>query len=134
MRAVSIVIAGVLLAPAAAHAQINVPHVFLGFTTTTFKGDVGVFAYHPGMVRSTMTEGLVRDMGGSMGERLKAAFAEGRDTSVERSVEKFMLLASGRGDFLNGRYIMSRQKEEDLLAEADEIAGSDRYKLRVVRP
>lgn len=95
---------------------------------------VGVFAYHPGMVRSTMTEGLVRDMGGSMGERLKAAFAEGRDTSVERSVEQFMLLASGRGDFLNGRYIMSRQKEEDLLAEADEIAGSDRYKLRVVRP
>ena len=89
---------------------------------------------HPGIVRSAMTEGLVRDMGGMMGERLKAAFAEGRDTPVERSVERFMLLASGRGDFLTGRYIMARQNEEDLLAEADEIASSDRYKLRVVRP
>ena len=69
-----------------------------------------------------------------MGERLKAAFAEGRDTSVERSVEQFMLLASGRGDFLTGRYIMSRQDQAELVAEAGEIAGSDRYKLRVVRP
>ena len=93
-----------------------------------------VFAYHPGMVRSAMTEELVRKMGGTMGERLKAAFAEGRDTSIDRSVERFMLLASGRGDFLTGRYIMSRQQEEELLAEADEIASSDRYKLRVVRP
>lgn len=95
---------------------------------------VSVLAYHPGIVRSTMTEGLVRDMGGTMGERLKSAFAEGRDTSVERSVEQFMLLASGHGDFLSGRYIMSRQDLGDLLAEANTIIGSDRYRLRVVRP
>jgi NAD(P)-dependent dehydrogenase (short-subunit alcohol dehydrogenase family) len=95
---------------------------------------VKVFAYHPGMVRSGMTNDLIAGGGVGMGARLEAAFAEGRDTPLERSAERLMFLASGRADFLSGRYIMSRQQEEDLLAEADAIAASDRYKLRVQRP
>jgi NAD(P)-dependent dehydrogenase (short-subunit alcohol dehydrogenase family) len=96
---------------------------------------VGVFAYHPGMVRTAMTEELIADpKGGTMGERLRAAFAEGRDTPIGRSVERFMFLAGGRGDVLSGRYIMSRQTEDEILALADEIRGGDLFKLRVVRP
>jgi hypothetical protein len=69
-----------------------------------------------------------------LGARLEAAFAEGRDTPLERSAERLMFLASGRADFLNGRYIMSRQQEDELLAQADAITASDLYKLRVIRP
>jgi 3-oxoacyl-[acyl-carrier protein] reductase len=95
---------------------------------------VNVFAYHPGMVRTGMTADLIAHGGAGMGARLEAAFAEGRDTPVERSAERLMFLASGRADFLSGRYIMSRQQEDELLAEADAIAANDLYKLRVRRP
>jgi len=93
-----------------------------------------VFAYHPGMVRTGMTTDLVAKAGGTMGQRLSQAFAEGRDTPLERAAERLMFLASGRGDFLSGRYIMSRQQEAELIAQAADIATSDLYKLRVVRP
>ena len=99
---------------------------------------VGVFAYHPGIVRTAMTEALAGEPASEgtregMGDRLRIAFAEGRDTPIERAVERFMFLASGRGDFLAGRYIMSRQPESELLERAAEIPGSDLFKLRVVR-
>lgn len=95
---------------------------------------VKVFAYHPGMVRTGMTADLIANGGAGMGARLESAFAEGRDTPVERSAERLMFLASGRADFLSGRYIMSRQQEDELLAEAESLAGTDLYKLRVRRP
>ena len=94
---------------------------------------VRVFAYHPGMVRTGLADHLIANGNGAMGQRLKAAFAEGRDTPMERSAERLMFLASGRGDFLTGRYIMSRQTEEELLAQQAQIAASDLYKLRVNR-
>jgi 3-oxoacyl-[acyl-carrier protein] reductase len=100
----------------------------------TVDQGVKVFAYHPGMVRTDMTADLIAQGGPGMGARLEAAFAEGRDTPLERSAERLMFLASGRADFLNGRYIMSRQQEDELLAQADAIAASDLYKLRVIRP
>jgi len=94
---------------------------------------VFVFAYHPGMVRTGLADHLISNEGGSMGQRLKTAFAEGRDTPVERAAERLMFLASGRGDFLSGRYIMSRQTEQDLVAQKQEIISGDLYKLRVNR-
>ena len=94
---------------------------------------VRVFAYHPGMVRTGLADHLIANGNGAMGQRLKEAFAEGRDTPLERSAERLMFLASGRGDFLTGRYIMSRQTEEELLAQQAQIAASDLYKLRVNR-
>jgi 3-oxoacyl-[acyl-carrier protein] reductase len=100
----------------------------------TIDEGIKVFAYHPGMVRTGMTTNLIAHGGTGMGARLESAFAEGRDTPLERSTERLLFLASGRADFLNGRYIMSRQQENELLAQADTIAGSDLYKLRVVRP
>jgi 3-oxoacyl-[acyl-carrier protein] reductase len=100
----------------------------------TVDQGVKVFAYHPGMVRTGMTANLIAQGGPGMGARLEAAFAEGRDTPLERSAERLMFLASGRADFLNGRYIMSRQQEDELLAQADAITASDLYKLRVIRP
>ena len=99
---------------------------------TVDKG-VKVFAYHPGMVRTGMTANLIAGGGAGMGARLESAFAEGRETSVDRSAERLVFLASGRADFLSGRYIMSRQQEDDLIAQADTIAASDLYKLRVIR-
>ena len=100
----------------------------------TVDQGVKVFAYHPGMVRTGMTTDLIAQGGPGMGARLEAAFAEGRDTPPERSAERLIFLASGRADFLNGRYIMSRQQEDELLAQADAIVASDLYKLRVIRP
>jgi 3-oxoacyl-[acyl-carrier protein] reductase len=100
----------------------------------TVDQGIKVFAFHPGMVRTGMTTDLIAHGGVGMGARLEAAFAEGRDTPPERSAERLMFLASGRADFLNGRYIMARQQEDELLAQADAIAASDLYKLRVVRP
>jgi NAD(P)-dependent dehydrogenase (short-subunit alcohol dehydrogenase family) len=108
-------------------------HFTEAMATAAADEGVRVFAYHPGMVRTGLADHLVSNDGGAMGQRLKAAFAEGRDTPVERSAERLMFLASGRGDFLTGRYIMARQTEEDLLAQASDIATTDLYKLRVNR-
>ena len=100
----------------------------------TIDHGVKIFAYHPGMVRTGMTTDLIAHGGAGMGARLKSAFTEGRDTPLERSAERLIFLASGRADFLNGRYIMARQQEDELIAQTDIIAESNLYKLRVIRP
>ena len=109
-------------------------HFTDAMSLATADQGVKVFAYHPGMVRTGMTTDLIAQGGPGMGARLEAAFAEGRDTPLEHSAERLVFLASGRADFLSGRYIMARQQEEDLLGQAQEITASDLYKLRVIRP
>ena len=46
MNKLVITLAVALLWPATSFAQINVPHVFLGFTAAMFDGDQGVLTYH----------------------------------------------------------------------------------------
>jgi NAD(P)-dependent dehydrogenase (short-subunit alcohol dehydrogenase family) len=68
---------------------------------------VAVIAYAPSVVRTAMTETLatspdwIRITHGGF----QRMFEEGRDDSLERTVEAFMLLASGRADALTGRHL-----------------------------
>ena len=45
MKRLVITLVAALLWPATSFAQINVPHVFLGFTAATFDGAQGIFTY-----------------------------------------------------------------------------------------
>lgn len=95
---------------------------------------VQVFAYHPGIVRTGMTDALTKtERTDGMGSRLRAAFEGGNDTSVETAVAKFMVLAGGQADFLSGRFVRSRDVDAELLARAAEIEQGDLYRLRVLR-
>jgi hypothetical protein len=52
---------------------------------------------------------------------------EGRDDSVERTVEAFMLLASGRADALTGRHLSVNDDLTVLIARAEEIRRDNLY-------
>jgi NAD(P)-dependent dehydrogenase (short-subunit alcohol dehydrogenase family) len=95
---------------------------------------VHVFAYHPGIVRTGMTDTLTKTpRTDGMGGRLRAAFEAGNDTSIPTAVAKFMVLAGGQADFLSGRFVRSRDIDPELLARAAEIEQGDLYRLRVLR-
>ena len=109
----------------------------LTFLTNTLAGEtrqygVSVFAYAPGMVRTTMLEYAMSDESHSaVREMFERAIAERGLTSLERSVEMFMFLASGRADPLSGRHISVNDDENDLLSRIDQIQSQDLYTLRL---
>jgi hypothetical protein len=61
------------------------------------------------------------------GGRYKRLLDEGRDESVERTVEAFMVLASGRADALTGRHFSVDDDLTGLIARAEEIRRDDLY-------
>ena len=90
---------------------------------------VAVIVFAPGVVRTAMTEpratspDWLRLTDGGF-QRL---FAEGRDDSLERTVEAFMVLASGRADALTGRHLSANDDLTELIAGAQEIRRDNLY-------
>jgi NAD(P)-dependent dehydrogenase (short-subunit alcohol dehydrogenase family) len=93
------------------------------------RDGVAILVYAPGFVRTAMTELVatspdwVRVTHGGF-QRL---FDEGRDDSVERTVEAFMVLASGRADALTGRHLSVNDDLTVLIARAEEIRRDNLY-------
>ena len=108
----------------------------LNYLTNCLAGEtkaygISVFAYAPGLVRTPALEAALSSAHESIREGLSRQVEEGRVTPIERSVEMFMFLASGRADSLSGRYIHVGNDEDDLLRRADEIQRDDLYTVRL---
>jgi NAD(P)-dependent dehydrogenase (short-subunit alcohol dehydrogenase family) len=92
---------------------------------------VAVFAFAPGLVRTSGTEYLVTspDVPQALADRFQTRFSRGEDTPIERSVQMLLFLASGRADALSGRYIHAQDKEEELVRHVAEIQREDLHIL-----
>ena len=90
---------------------------------------ISVFAYAPDLVRTAMSERSThsQEVHKTIRDRFQAMFAQGQDTSMERAVEMFMFLASGKADALSGRYIASRYDQDELLRRTDQIQKDDLF-------
>jgi NAD(P)-dependent dehydrogenase (short-subunit alcohol dehydrogenase family) len=90
---------------------------------------VAVIAYAPSVVRTAMTEPLatspdwIRITHGAF----QRMFEEDRDDSLERTVEAFMVLASGRADALTGRHLSVSDDLPGMIARAEEIRHDNLY-------
>ena len=87
---------------------------------------ISIFAYAPNMVHTTLYDRL-----GEYFENARRNLDEGRDRPMERAVEMFMFLASGKADALSGRHISISDDASDLLNRVEEIEQKDLYTLRL---
>ncbi len=96
---------------------------------------VKVFTMSPGFVRTAMTEQFAQtDTGRKWMHRLAARLDRGESAPPEFAAELVAELASGRMDFLHGRYIHAeadRDTWNDLKRRAEEIQESDARTLRL---
>lgn len=92
---------------------------------------ISVFAYHPGTVRTSMTEYLARsEVVREWGGRFHLLLEQGKDMPIGRAVDVLMFLASGRADGLTGRFITAQDSPEKLAEQSEEIEKKDLYTLR----
>ena len=94
---------------------------------------IAVFAYAPGLVRTAMAEYASNspEVDPAVRRRFQANLAEGRDTPIEQTVERFMFLASGQADPLSGRFIRVSDDPNELLRKAETILREDLLTLRL---
>lgn len=94
---------------------------------------IPIFAYAPGLVRTAMVDYAEHssEVDQRIQNRFRTNLEEGRDTPINVTVEKFMLLASGKLDQLTGRFIQVGDDFEWLIAHTDEIITEDLHTLRV---
>jgi NAD(P)-dependent dehydrogenase (short-subunit alcohol dehydrogenase family) len=89
---------------------------------------VTVFAFHPGMVRTSMMEYLTApDAPKGVQAFFHSALSQGRDVPIERSAKMLLFLVSGKADALSGRFIRAQDNEEELVRRAEEIRREDLY-------
>jgi cyclopentanol dehydrogenase len=91
--------------------------------------NIQIFAIHPGLVRSAMTEEFLRTAAGQ--QALAQRFAAGADVPPERAAQLAVFLASGQGDALSGRFLSITDNVAALVEQAEEIRREDRYVLRL---
>lgn len=102
----------------------------------TAADGIGVFAYHPGLVRTDMTEFLavspemVEHMPGTQ-EFFSALFAAKEDTPIADSVRMLLRIAAGEADALSGCYLAVDDDLAQLTQELDGPPSDDRRKLRL---
>jgi NAD(P)-dependent dehydrogenase (short-subunit alcohol dehydrogenase family) len=98
---------------------------------------IRVFAVHPGIVRTGLTdltlnaEASPDSPAGKVAAWLRQEIAAGRDLPAERVAQLVVRLAHGEGDAFTGRYIDAHDDLTALLARADEIRRADLYTLRL---
>jgi NAD(P)-dependent dehydrogenase (short-subunit alcohol dehydrogenase family) len=101
------------------------------------KDGVAVFAIHPGIVRTELTETAMRakapadSPAGLVAAWFRQEVAAGRDLPPERAAELVVALARGQADVLSGRYIDAHDDLAALVARAEEIQRGDLYTLRL---
>ena len=93
---------------------------------------ISVLAYSPGFVRTAMADTVLSPNAHALvREKFNKIVEDGQVVPIERTVEKFMFLASGRADGLSGCLISVADDEVDLLRRADEIRRDDLYTVRL---
>jgi NAD(P)-dependent dehydrogenase (short-subunit alcohol dehydrogenase family) len=92
---------------------------------------IAVFAFHPGVVRTSMVARLTAspDVPREVGDRFRAFLSQGQDTPIERSAQMLLFLVSGRADALSGRFIRAQDNEEELVRRVEEIRRDDLHIL-----
>jgi len=99
----------------------------------TKEHGVSVFAIHPGLVRTAMTEGGAEspEIEKWLGDGLRRALAEGHDVPAERAADLVLFLASGQADALSGCFISVDSDVAEMVRRAQEIQQDDLYRLRL---
>jgi NAD(P)-dependent dehydrogenase (short-subunit alcohol dehydrogenase family) len=97
---------------------------------TTREYGVYVFALGPGLVRTAMTEQILRSPVGQKYSAAQALFDAGRDVPPELAAQYTVYLASGKADGLTGRMIRTAYDLQELVDHIEEIRRDDRYVLR----
>lgn len=102
----------------------------------TKEHGISVFAIHPGIVRTAMTEYCrdsdeVRQRAPTIQQWFQEFFAEGRDDPPEGAVQLVLFLASGKGDALSGCFISARDDVVELVRRAEEIQQGELHTLRL---
>ena len=96
---------------------------------------VTVMAYHPGAVRTDMTEYSAgrpdTEVGNPIVNYLRDAFSAGTDDSVEDAAERLLQVAAGVYDALPGRQIGVNDPPGLLLPRAAEIEERGLYAVRI---
>jgi NAD(P)-dependent dehydrogenase (short-subunit alcohol dehydrogenase family) len=87
---------------------------------------VTVFAFQPGMVRTSMLDYLTSpDVPNAVQALFHSLLSQGRDVPIERSAQMLLFLVSGKADALSGRFIRAQDNEEELVRRAEEIRRDD---------
>ena len=94
---------------------------------------VNVFAFHPGLVRTAMTEVALESPEEEkwLGGKFRKALSEGRDIPPERAAELAVFLASGKADGLSGCFLSVHYDVTEMVARAQEIKNDELYTLRL---
>lgn len=96
---------------------------------------ITVLSYHPGILEIGLTDSLFKaePPPGTTEAMIAAWFrqqiAEGRSVDADVSAAQLARLALGEADAFSGRYLTAYDDLDALLAEADEVQGTDRYTL-----
>jgi NAD(P)-dependent dehydrogenase (short-subunit alcohol dehydrogenase family) len=101
-------------------------------TADTRELGIIAFAIDPGSVRTDMTEYLISSPEGQKYLPWYRQFIlSGGDVPAELSANLVTLLASGKADRLNGRFIRVSDDLDSMLRQADTIQNDDLYTLRL---
>ena len=94
---------------------------------------VKVLAYHPGTVRTDMTEYSAGqpEKDNPIVNFIRDAFEEGSDTPIERSVESLVFVASGGADHLPGLQIDVDVDHKEWNTRKAEINENELYVIRI---
>lgn len=96
--------------------------------------NIRVFAIHPGLVRSGMTEEVMQSAAGQQWlPQYQRRFAAGEDVPPERAAQLVTFLASGQGDGLSGRFLSVTDDVAELARRAEDIQRQNLYVLRLQR-
>jgi NAD(P)-dependent dehydrogenase (short-subunit alcohol dehydrogenase family) len=92
---------------------------------------ISVFAFHPGVVRTSMVMSLIEspDVLKELRDRFRSLLDQGRDTPIERCAQMLLFLVSGRADALSGRFIRSEDNEDELMRRKEEIQRDDLHTI-----
>jgi len=107
----------------ASKAALNHLTKCLEFETRDYG--ISVFAYSPGLVATDAQDNIQQYGYKPLTNYFRARFEEGADTPIERSVQQFMFLASGKADALSGRLLSVYDDMTELVRLADEVGRDD---------
>jgi NAD(P)-dependent dehydrogenase (short-subunit alcohol dehydrogenase family) len=94
-----------------------------------------VFAIHPGLVKTAMTEYLAESPEGQKWiPWIREVFATGRETPLASAVDMVLFLASGRGDCLTGRFLRVTDNLAGMAQQMAQIEQEDWYTLGLRLP
>jgi NAD(P)-dependent dehydrogenase (short-subunit alcohol dehydrogenase family) len=98
----------------------------------TQEHNIRVFAIHPGLVRSDMTEEVMQSAAGQRWlPQYQQRFAAGADVPPERAAQLVTFLASGQGDGLSGRFLSVTDDVAELARRAEDIQRQNLYVMRL---